>query len=273
MSKEPCIVHANCQGAPLVSLLRLCPEFERRFEVRLFVNFASQPIPDEAMRSCRLFLYQHLGPQWHELASEALLAKVPDGCSTLCIPNMFLKAYWPLWSGEPGFDFRDVLLDHLLGMGLGTRDILHLCLRTPLQAKYDLNELIGQSMAYEREKEARTPVKYIGLVEELLCRERLFNTVNHPNLRLLFHAASTILGLLGLEPLDPALERTLPEPFPEFELPIHPQVAEHLGLSFAGPESRFEVYGRKLTFAEYAAAYVDCRLAGSDDFIGYLQAR
>jgi hypothetical protein len=271
MNKELCIVHANCQGEPLVSLLRLCPEFERRFEPRVFLNYAREPIPDEALARCRLFLYQHLGPQWNGLASEALLRKLDEDCASLCIPNMFLKAYWPLWSGEPGFDFRDVLLDRLLGMGLGRREILHVYLRGPLAAKYDLAGLIESSKAYEREKETRTPVKYLHLVEERLREERLFNTVNHPNRRLLFHAASEILRLLGLGPLDPELEERIPEPFPEFELPIHPQVAQWLGLSFAAPGTRFAVFGRRLAFEEYAAAYVDCRLAGSDDLVGHLQ--
>jgi hypothetical protein len=59
--------------------------------------------------------------------------------------------------------------------------------------------------------------------------------------------------------------------YEEFTLPIHPQVAAFYGLQYADAQTRYPAYGKQKTFDEYAAAYVDCRLAGIDNFIGYLQ--
>lgn len=270
VERELCILHANCQGEPLAAALSASPDFARAFSPRVFLNYARQDIPRQALDACRLFLYQHLGPEWGPLSSDALLARLPKNCRSLCIPNMFFRGPWPLWSGAPGFDFRDVYLDHLLDMGLPARDILHLCLRTSLAAKYDLAARLEETIALERQRQARTPVRYLDFVLEAFRQRPLFLTVNHPGAELIGRAAAGILAALGLAPM--AGDFALPPEYLAFELPVHPQAAAFYGLAYGGEDATFNVYGRRLTFAQYAAAYVDCRLRGRADFIGYLLA-
>jgi len=263
-------MHANCQGEHLAAALQACPEFGCGYDVHVYLNYARQEIPQADLDACALFLYQHLTPDWGEFSSQALLARLPAGCPCLCVPNIFFRGYWPLWSGKPGFDHRDVFLDHLLDMGLPRRDILHLYLNTPLSKKYDLDALLAQTISIEREREAHTPVKYLDLILERYRTERLLYTVNHPGPLLLNHVARGILRELGIRcaSLPPPM---LEHYYASFEQPIHPQVAEHYGLSFITPQTEFTIYGRPMSFARYAAAYVDCRLSGLDNFIGYLQ--
>ena len=272
MNKECCIVHANCQGEPLAAALGLHPEFAARYEVEVHLNYTRQRVPAERLAACSLFLYQHLGPEWGELASERLTAALPPSARTLAVPNMFCLAYWPLWSGAPGFDFRDVLLDDLLERGLSKAEILFLYLKGDLIANYAPDARVETSLAHERRKEAHTPVKYVDYMLAHLREEQLFNTVNHPGPRLLRHAARGVLRELGLEPPDFGPD-DIPGLHPEFRLPIHPRVATRLGLDFAGKGATYPVYGREKTFAQYAENYVDCRLLGVDDFLGYLQLR
>ncbi len=66
--------------------------------------------------------------------------------------------------------------------------------------------------------------------------------------------------------------KNFPPPFPDFEQPIHPQVAEFLGLDFGGAQQRYYVYGAELTFEEYAMRYIKCRKNGITDFITFLVA-
>lgn len=269
-------MHANCQGQPLAAYLLASPEFARLFAPRVYLNYAREAVPQADLAACGLLLYQHLGPEWGGLSSAALLAQLPPGCPSLCIPNMFFRGPWPLWSGAPGFDYRDVYLDHLLEMGLPRRDILHLYLSTPLERKYDLDALLAETVARETQRQARTPVQYLGHVLEHWRERPLFSTVNHPGPELLGLAAAGILRLLGLAPMDPARipeASALGEGYADFELPVHPQAAHFYGLSYGGQDSSYNVYGRARTFAEYASAYVDCRLAGIDEFIGYLHLR
>ncbi len=271
MERELCIVHANCQGEPLIDRLNLCPEFAERFECRLFTNYVREPIPDADLARCSLFLYQYLGPQWKELASETLLGKLPQTARSLCIPNMFFKGYWPTWSGKAGFDYRCELLDGYIDRGLSEDEAILLYLRTNLAAKYDLDAQLRETLRLERERESHTPIKYMDLLEERLGTERLFNTVNHPGPRLMNHAATAILRELGLPEPDKTTLAALGDPFPEFEQPIHPSVAAHFAWPFANPQTEYRIYGRKLTFARYAANYVLARKAGTTDFIAFLQ--
>ena len=273
MTKELCILHANCQGEPLLERLKTCPDFADRYETRLFTNYVREPVPDKLLCKCSLFLYQFLGPKWDDLASEALLAKLPDTARSLCIPNMFFKGYWPLWSGRKGFNYRCTLLDEIIALGLPPEETVLLFLRQEIGEKFDLPELMAASLGQEREREAHTPVKYVDLLEANHEKTRLFNTVNHPGPMLMNHAAGEILRQLDLPAPDPALLDGLGDPFPEFKQPLNPKVAAFFGWDFAGKDAEYEVYGRKMTFAQYVANYVMARQANITDFIGFLQGR
>lgn len=274
VNKRTAILHANCQGKPLAAQLLASPEFARGFVPRVYLNYAREPIPEAELAGCGLFLYQHLGPEWGELASDALLARLPASCPRLCIPNMFFRGPWPLWSGAPGFDYRDVFLDRLVEMGLPGQEILRLYLQMPLERKFDLDALLAETVARETERQAHTPVRYLDFVLEHWRERQLFFTVNHPGPELLGLAAKGILRELGLAPQDPALvprPESLGKGYGDFELPVHPQAAAFYGLNYGDAKQVYKTYVKPRTFAQYTVAYVGCRLAGIDDFIGYLQ--
>ncbi|MGL1861212.1 MAG: WcbI family polysaccharide biosynthesis putative acetyltransferase [Pseudodesulfovibrio sp.] len=271
MDKELCIVHANCQGPPIIERLLACPQFEERYECKLFTNYEKEPIFDELIGHCSLFLYQHLGSAWGDLASENILKKLPESARHLCIPNMFFKGYWPLWSGKEGFNYRCLHLDEFIDMGLSPEETVLLFLRSDVERKYDLLELLNKTFEQERNKEKQTPIKYVELLIEHYRDEMLFNTINHPNSRLINHAAKGILKHLGFDAPDDAALESLGEPFPDFEQPINPRIGQFFGWDFAKPDIEFEIYGRKIGYARYVANYVAAREAGIADFIGYLQ--
>lgn len=271
MGKELCIVHANCQGEPLLERLNSCPEFRDRYECMLFTNYAREAVPAHALGQCALFLYQHLGSQWDDLASDVLLAQLPNGCRSLCVPNMFFTGYWPTWSGREGFNFRCSYLDELIDKGLPSEDALVLYLRADMAARFDLDEILEASLNKEREREKLTPIKYLDVILNNYRDKRLYNTINHPGSMLMNHAARGVLTELGFDAPDDAVLDALGEPFGEFELPIHPRVAEHFGWEFAGPDTEYNIYGIPMTFARYAANYMMAQEAGVTDFIGFLQ--
>lgn len=270
MGKELCIVHANCQGEPLIERLMTCSDFSNQYECVLFTNYTREPVPDEVLGKCSLFLHQYLGPKWNELSSENLTGKLPANAKSLCVPNMFFTGYWPTWSGKAGFDYRCTYLDELVDMGLPPEEIVMLYLRADFASKFDLLEIVSASLNRERERQKHTPVKYLDVIIDNYRDVRLYNTVNHPGSLLMNHAAHGVLEHLGFKADEEAL-KAVGEPFPEFEQPINPQVANHFGWYFAGPEVEYNIYGRKMTFARYVANYVMARKAGVTDFIGFLQ--
>lgn len=275
--RELCLVHGNCQAVPLVRQLAASPAFARNWEFRVIPNYAREAVPDAALQSCTLFLYQHLGEKWGELSSRSLLARLAAGTEALQIPNVFFKGYWPFWSNAFPMNFADAFLEHLVALGLSAPEILRIYLGGNLEAKYDLDAMLAESVAVERSKEEGQKVRTVDFVLERWRREPVFTTVNHPAPVLLAHIADGVLRALGLPPLTPAQRAAAgplccdPDPARAFHLPVHPGVAAHHGLAFGGPAERYPVFGKRLTFARYAACYVDCRLAGLD-FLAYLHA-
>ncbi len=270
--KKICLLHANCQGEPLAELLMLSAEFRGEYELYRFTNYTREFIPDNIINNCDLFLYQTLGDNWGNHSSAKLCARLKSSASSIAIPNMRFLHYWPLWSSEPGFDYRDKFLDSLLDRGLNESQILHLCMNTKLTNIYNLNEILEQSEQIERDKEKLTPIKYVDWMLEHYKQIPLYNTINHPRTELLFLMANGTLKELGIDPLSNQDISAFPPPFADFEQPIHPQVAEYLGLEFGGPQQRYHVYGAELTFEEYAMRYIKCRKNSIDDFIGFLIA-
>lgn len=251
--------------------LLACPEFADRYECRLFTNYVKEPVPDDLLARCDLFLYQYLGPGWGDLASEKLLGKLPQGARSLCVPNMFFKGYWPMWSGEKGFDYRCSHLDEIIDMGLPPEETVLLFLRLDVTKQFDLLDVVNRTLQQEREREAHTPVKYLHVIVDNYREQRLFNTVNHPGGLLVNHAAKGVLEHLGFTPPEVSRWEALGEPFPEFEQPVNPAIGAFFGWDFAKQDTQYEIYGRKMTFTRYVANYVTARKAGITDFIGYLQ--
>ncbi|QGY40034.1 hypothetical protein GM415_07810 [Pseudodesulfovibrio cashew] len=271
MDKQLCIVHANCQGPPLLDRLRACPQFDEQYECVLYTNYVREPVPDELLARCDLFLYQFLTPSWGDLASKTLLSKLPDSARSLCVPNMFFKGYWPLWSGAAGFDYRCSHLDEFLAMNLPPRETVMLYLRSDIPRRFDLLDLVSKSIEQERERESHTPIKYLELLLAEYRDQRLFNTVNHPGRLLMDHVASGVLEHLGFDHPGQAAFDAVDDPFADFEQPIHPRIGDYFGWDFATAETEYQIYGRRMTHARYVANYVMCAQAGIPDFVGYLQ--
>jgi hypothetical protein len=271
-TREECVMHANCQAEPLSRLLMASPEFAARWRVRIYTNYTRDAIPAAVLKNATLFLYQHLGPEWEELRSEALLARTGGGTRPVCIPNMFFLGYWPFWTGQSPMEFGDYFLDKLYEAGAGKPEILRIYLRGDVTKMADLDAAAGRTLEAEFVKEERCAVKTASFVAEHWKKIRLFQTVNHPDKPLLLHAAQGLLAHLGLAPLSKDVCDAFSYDYEGFCLPVHPGVAAFHNLPFAGEGTLYPVFGRGMTFAQYVSRYIDCRMNQLEEtFLGYLQ--
>ncbi|MDR2076612.1 MAG: hypothetical protein LBP61_06740 [Desulfovibrio sp.] len=275
MQRPLCLLHANCHGEELQALLNASPAFRRAYRLEYYVNYAKQAIPAESLEECALFLYQHLDSQWGDLASEALLRRLPASAGSLKLPNPFFNGYWPLWTGDGPIAFGDILLNRLIDEGASKRAILTVYLRRDLSSFVDLQAVLDGCIARERSKEQGACVALADWTLERWKERPLFHTVNHPGRELLLRIAQAVLAHLGFSPMGDEALAHLPAPFPSyasFDLPIHPQVAAFHGLGFIAPDQRYTIFQRRMTFEQYISRYIDCRLNGcAADFLGYLQ--
>ncbi|CAK7073533.1 MAG: hypothetical protein DELT_02012 [Desulfovibrio sp.] len=270
--RELCLVHANCQGEPLELLLGASPEFRARWHIRHYTNYTKKLVPAEDLKNATLFLYQHLGPEWEAVSSETLLGALNPKAVSLCIPNMFFKGYWPFWSSAGPMNFADALLEKLYASGAGKPEILKIYLHGDVTKMTDIDAVLAETLRVEEAKERRCDVKTAAFVAAHWQKRRLFQTVNHPGEELLLLMAQGILARLGLPLLDAETCASFQYGYEGFQLPIHPQVAAHLGLPFGGEETAYPVFGRYMTFAQYVSRYIDCRMNGFEDsFLAYLQ--
>lgn len=276
MHRKLCLLHANCQGEELERLLTASLAFARLYRLERRTNYTRDTVSETDLAACSLLLYQHLGEDWGDLASDALVRRLSPSATALCIPNLFFKGCWPFWTSDSPIAFGDSLLNRLIDEGAPKAVILRLYYHGDIRGFADLQAIVEESIAIERQKEQRSCVKTVDFFLKFWKLRPMFHTVNHPGQELLLHTANAILHALDLPPLSEAeLALVLREPFPsyaDFDLPVHPQVASFHGLDFAGPETRYAIFGRHMTFLEYISRYIDCRHNGlDDDFIGYLQ--
>ena len=255
---ELCILHANCQGDALRPLLENTPAFANHFSIAQYTNYIRQPVPEEEITHCRLFLYQYLDSKWGTSSSDHLLKLLPDGCQAIQIPNLFFKGYWPCWTNDTKeIDFADAVLETLLARGLNDIEILHV---------YESGALLGnvastaeQSLRHEEKKEAGCPIQCAHILREFWQQEQLFLTVNHPAPRLIFHVADSLLHLLDLGHVPKAIQKAYVHPDGNFWLPLHPALHNLLGLPFASKERKYRIFDKLLTHKEYTCCYLACR--------------
>lgn len=272
MSRSLCIIHANCQGDSLHTILASTPAFANLFTVRKYTNYLEERISDAEFSQCSLLLYQQLSDKWHDSASSALLARLPLGAQALKIPNMFFKGYWPLWTNKTFMAYGDIFLEYLAEGQYNTEEIVYLGTHSRLAQMYDLDTLTKASLETERQKEVGCIVETVDMVEDLWRTEQLFTTVNHPCSRLLLHTAEGVLHALGLGSVPPSVCHSFAESHTDdFEQPIYPQVGAHFGLPFVSAQRSYSVYGKQMTFAEYCHYYSLCRQQGIPDFAAFMQ--
>lgn len=274
MGKSLCLLHANCQGDAIRPLLQASPEFFKKFHIKQYVNFTKEKIAPTDLAGCDLFLYQHLGPEWGELSSEALLSRLPASADAICLPNFFFKGYWPFWTDRTEIiNFADTVLEDLLARELPPEAVMLLYEKADRSLIGDVEKVALASLAREKEKEGHTPIKYTHIIESGWRTEQLFLTVNHPGERLIFHMANSVLKMLGMRPLGSDVLKGYQHPQGEFWQPIHPVVGERLSLPFATRERKYPCFGAEITHSEYVRTYLACRLNGFSDLLSALASR
>ncbi len=269
MNQELCLIQANCQADALINLLQSRSDFTCRYRLRAYTNFLKEPVPEKELAECSIFIYQHLGAKWGELASAVLLKNLNPKAKQIKIPNMLFKGYWPFWTNHSPSEFGDFFLDKLIAMGLNKGEILHVYLSMKLAEKFDLQKMFQESIEIERTKEVGCIVNTVDFVLEHYRRDWLFCTINHPRRILLALVAKAIFQELELT-WNEAEMLALPSPYPEFDLPIHPQVAKFHNLRFISENTVYNVFGKKKSFQEYVSNYIDSQLMNLRPLSAYL---
>jgi hypothetical protein len=95
-------------------------------------------------------------------------------------------------------------------------------------------------------------------IEPVVTTERLFLSVQHPTRATAMLLLHGVIECLGLERDEAALTALAqgPEYHEPYHAPVHPAIAEWLGLAWAGPETRYRFFQRYFTAEAHARHYI-----------------
>ena len=123
----------------------------------------------------------------------------------------------------------------------------------------DLDRLFRIVMTDQRRLDETTGYDIAGTVERHFREESLFDTSLHPAWRLLSHVGMILFERMGANPdilRRLGSVRRLPWS-PLHQLPVHPKLGQHFGMTWTGPETRFKFFDEgTITFQEWAERYM-----------------
>ena len=281
-SKPVCILVATCIGRAYAYFLHQSDDFFHAYDLHDFNvhppggSVSDFALPGELVERCALFL--HLTPGWADWGNEPayrdLLARIPSAVPRISLPYPVFLPLWPFHCADPRnervngrlsrhtltpihYPYGDASVLSWLRQGRPKDEVIRRCLAFDWAAETDLDGLLIKMINIQRATEAGTDVKIMDYVEEFFRSRRLFLTMNHFGNDLAIYVVDQILEMLGLHRL-PAYVYTSVDQLLTPEVPIHPGIIDHFGLTFVRKDHRYRIDPfRTLTFEEYLSHYVE----------------
>jgi tetratricopeptide (TPR) repeat protein len=165
--------------------------------------------------------------------------------------------YFP--TGPYGAEAGDSFLNRLIQKGVSPDDALEAYLAVDFTTRINLDRLYELVIDRQRARDRAAGYRIADTIERYFRTEQIFLSSYHPNTRITRLLAEQVFRQLGANRRD--IERmqngTVIAPFPREELPIHPGVARHFGLRYAGPNRRYRLMNEgRFTFDEFVLRYM-----------------
>lgn len=259
------IIIGNCEAEMIHKGFHGDPALQKYFRSRYYdVNLGTH-FHEEARRdlqNCNLLVVQDIG-DWEDCP---LRQWVPDRAEIIMFPCIRFASLWPFdgWNGPtdqhaiaqeaPNFTFSN--LDGLLARL--RKEIPDRDRRFEAYRSLDLAGIVNYARLhdFETRRMLALDAKYdceIGhFILDRFQSEQLFYTTVHPNRRLFGLLMANIMRSLGISSDIPHLAA-----FDQMQVPVHPKVAEALGVRWATPERKYRFRQEELTWEQYVRRYID----------------
>lgn len=165
----------------------------------------------------------------------------------------------PFSDGPYPSQLGDSYLNRLITEGVPPEDALARYLALDIAKATRLDRLAELYLERQKRRDARTGFEIAPVIEAEFRRQHLFRTPHHPNAMLFGVLARQLFTQMAApdDVVQTAVESLDRTPFPLDELPIHPGVIRHFGLTFATEETRYTyAYEGSFTFAEFVLRYM-----------------
>jgi hypothetical protein len=270
------LIYANCQGEELQRTGHYMPSMAGR------VVFKWIPLhlvtPDDWETKYTAEYAADAVAVWEQVEGGAVSAnraafhaRIPAGCPVVKFPPFTATCLWPFAGNDPRmandpmrYPWPDSIAAALAGEDLSDDALFDLYMRATAERMPDLNRRLRMDVARWKASDAAADVQVADWVERTFRSTRLFYTSGHITAAAVAHLMKQLLARTAW--LAPSLARSAAAETDvllhrhtgqDFEsVPIHPLVAERLGLRYYDPEATYRWHGHQWTFRQYILRYI-----------------
>jgi hypothetical protein len=275
------LVYGNCQAPYLAHMLASLDDLndDYRFVAALCYAMPGEArapaVPHEDMKDVALLLRQHEEAQ-HNPALEALTSRLPAGCPVIRYPSFNMLSQWPFEAAEPRnphdptftvwkrYPLGDMLGLQIARAGLSGPLAVAAYMDLSQRKMPDLQVRLQRDIDRMRRYDAHSDVKLADYVLARFREEHLFWTSGHVSAqamaelaRRVAEAARPVLGGRDERAVACLAAASNYGGMGEHQNPIHPVVAEALGLKFWQTDFAYRWQTQHWTFYEYIQRYIE----------------
>ena len=266
------VIFGNCQAAALHQAIREVDQGERFDDVVLFPHMQNAEDMEASLPSyanADIILTQD--SRWWD--THPMNGRLPPTTQVIRFPPLGFFALWPYdgahcgpdpaWAARPRlFGYSDHLMGRLRGSipdpaGVVSDPEERLWVYKTLNwpNTTDPERLLAFQKRYLSRQDEKIGSRIGRFVVDNARSLRLFHSINHPNQRLLKELASEVFEKLDLD-VSKIWELDL-DPLAFAQVPIHPLVADALGLTWFVEDERYRLADARLGFEEYYRLYIE----------------
>ena len=247
-NKKLVYINANCYAFMLQEGLNSVAEFNEKYYIYYATPFYLEPDEfsnDEYLKNCDVYIHQDVrreNPIGEKFSDEYTRKRISNKCKEIVVPNLvgmgklyFQQAYYMEddKNKEAGsmfgvFPQGDKALDELYKEIGDVTETIEKWNSTSFFTPEEILNTANEVIKKYKKREENWDVRIVDYIEENYKTRRMFYDLYHPSNEVYEVIVRGILSELGIEDRGIAFDKSQNE----YELPIYPEVAETLGLTF-----------------------------------------
>lgn len=276
---ELIILFGNCQTPYVAALLAQPGVLRENIGILCVLNHAPEGedvfYPDrELLDRCVFYLEQHDG-RAEVPVREFLRQNLPDNCPRLVFPSFALSLLWPFSIPEPRknpvptfpwgvYPYGNLIALQIANRGLRGAEAVTAYMEITTSKMPDFDVALNREAQLHEYRDNASDIRIGDYVLSNFRRRNLFCTSMHVSAEAIGELASRIFNALDRrlrgdhETCHAILQAAIAASpsMDQLEEPIHPAIAETLGLEFHRKDMKYKWYDQLWTHDEYMERYI-----------------